>query len=261
MKVSTMSAEQENSRLSLAAKSPMKRPNPRREQTDLRTKLHRRNKPALNIDQDQVRMVRPSKAPVELESDQKTLDRRSKELQIGKNTASYSFYRENIEKENRERSMPRTPDKYSKMPRRRWDGLVKAWKVQVHRIAEKLGEEVEEDDREGDIKEEEEEDIKEEEGDIKEEEEDVSWREEDAEYSWCDEIDQQESENDELFRSRASSCASSDQGIGMDYSGTGTPRTMSGATSPTTFLVPASKEKQLSTAITKLCDLSKSATS
>jgi len=229
-----MSAEQENSRLSLAAKSPMKRPNPRREQTDLRTKLHRRNKPALNIDQDQVRMVRPSKAPVELESDQKTLDRRSKELQIGKNTASYSFYRENIEKENRERSMPRTPDKYSKMPRRRWDGLVKAWKVQVHRIAEKLGEE---------------------------EEEDVSWREEDAEYSWCDEIDQQESENDELFRSRASSCASSDQGIGMDYSGTGTPRTMSGATSPTTFLVPASKEKQLSTAITKLCDLSKSATS
>ena len=51
------------------------------------------------------------------------------------------------------------------------------------------------------------------------------------------------------------------QGIGMDYSGTGTPRTMSGATSPTTFLVPASKEKQLSTAITKLCDLSKSATS
>jgi len=239
-----MSAEQENSRLSLAAKSPMKRPNPRREQTDLRTKLHRRNKPALNIDQDQVRMVRPSKAPVELESDQKTLDRRSKELQIGKNTASYSFYRENIEKENRERSMPRTPDKYSKMPRRRWDGLVKAWKVQVHRIAEKLGEEVEEDDREGDIK-----------------EEDVSWREEDAEYSWCDEIDQQESENDELFRSRASSCASSDQGIGMDYSGTGTPRTMSGATSPTTFLVPASKEKQLSTAITKLCDLSKSATS
>ena len=50
---------------------------------------------------------------------------------------------------------------------------------------------MEEDDREGDIKEEEEEDIKEEEGDIKEEEEDVSWREEDAEYSWCDEIDQQ----------------------------------------------------------------------
>jgi len=189
----------------------------------------------------------------ELETDKVILDRRSKELQIGKNSASYSFYREKIDKENRDQHMPRTPDKYTKFPRRRWDGSVKAWKVQVHRIAEKLSEE--EVKVEVGIKKE----IKEEKDfEIKKE---VGWRDHNAGYPWRDEIVQQERENDELSRIRASSWTSSDQGIGMDYSGTGTPRTLSESTSPTTCHIPAFEEEQLSKASSKLRNFSKSATS
>jgi len=280
MKVSNSPTEQDNSRLGLSAKSPMKSHYPSRlilhqQKTNLKAKLTGKNKSAHNIGREQVRMGRPfshlpripsepyprvtgllfgGRVLEELETDKVILDRRSKELQIGKNSASYSFYREKIDKENRDQHMPRTPDKYTKFPRRRWDGSVKAWKVQVHRIAdEKLSEE--EVKVEVGIKKE----IKEEKDfEIKKE---VGWRDHDAGYPWRDEIVQQERENDELSRIRASSWTSSDQGIGMDYSGTGTPRTLSGSTSPTTFLIPAFEEEQLSKASSKLRNFSKSATS
>jgi len=299
MKVSNSPTEQGNSRLGLSAKSPMKSHYPSRlilhqQKTNLKAKLTGKNKSAHNIGREQVRMGRPfshlpripsepyprvtgllfgGRVLEELETDKVILDRRSKELQIGKNSASYSFYREKIDKENRDQHMPRTPDKYTKFPRRRWDGSVKAWKVQVHRIAEKLSEEEvkvevgikKEIKEEAGIKEEikKENEIKKE---IKEEKDfeikkEVGWRDHDAGYPWRDEIVQQERENDELSRIRASSWTSSDQGIGMDYSGTGTPRTLSGSTSPTTFLIPAFEEEQLSKASSKLRNFSKSATS
>ena len=103
--------------------------------------------------------------------------------------------------------------------------------------------------------------IKKETKEEKEIKKEVGWRDHGAEHPWSNEIVQQERENDELSRIRASSWTSSDQGIGMDYSGTGTPRTLSGSTSPTTFLIPAFEEEQLSKASSKLRNFSKSATS
>ena len=68
----------------------------------------------------------------EIESDPVILQRRQKQIDYGKNTLSYDNFIQTVPKNRRHRRDPRTPDKYQKYSRRQWDGLVKAWKKQVH---------------------------------------------------------------------------------------------------------------------------------
>jgi len=120
-------------RLGSVNQSPLKK---NRKVADLRDKL--KNTPS--IDRNQVRLLEPKKAPQELEQNPEVLKRRTKDIEYGKNTQDYVTYREEIPKEDRKCGMPTTPNKFAKMGRRRWDGLVKAWKINVHRyVSNDLG--------------------------------------------------------------------------------------------------------------------------
>jgi histone RNA hairpin-binding protein len=81
---------------------------------------------------DQVRFVKPPK--FEAETDEETLARREKQISYGKNTVDYDRYIELVPVTGRRRDQPRTPDKARKYSRRQWDGMVKAWKQNLHKV-------------------------------------------------------------------------------------------------------------------------------
>ena len=58
--------------------------------------------------------------------------RREKQIAYGKNTVDYDKYMRMVPKRDRKERMPRTPNKYKKLSRRQWDGLVKYWKQGIH---------------------------------------------------------------------------------------------------------------------------------
>eukprot|EP00092_Neocalanus_flemingeri_P039410 GFUD01042909.1.p1 GENE.GFUD01042909.1~~GFUD01042909.1.p1 ORF type:complete len:110 (+),score=34.01 GFUD01042909.1:208-537(+) len=67
-----------------------------------------------------------------METDQDALNRKEKQLAYGKNTMDYDKYAKLVRKEDRKDRMPRTPEGNRKYSRRKWDGLVKTWKQQIH---------------------------------------------------------------------------------------------------------------------------------
>lgn len=150
--------------------------------TDLREKLQRN---APKTDSDQVRLVNKD-VIADLESDPEILERRNRDITYGKSTENYMVYRDKIPREDRSRSMPRTPDKYQKMSRRRWDGQIKSWKLNIHKLVNDL------DDAES--------------GQI-----DISNAQTLVIEDWAEHMEQ---EDRERMRKRSDSCISSDQGIG-----------------------------------------------
>jgi len=69
---------------------------------------------------------------VERETDEKTLQRRQKQLDYGKVTVDYEEYLNEIPREERKIFHPRTPDKYQKASRRHFDSQIKNWKKSIH---------------------------------------------------------------------------------------------------------------------------------
>jgi len=70
--------------------------------------------------------------PKEKEFDADVLARRQKQIDYGKNGVAYDNYVNKVPKDKRSFNLPRTPDKNVKYSRRQWDGLIKAWKLQIH---------------------------------------------------------------------------------------------------------------------------------
>jgi len=70
--------------------------------------------------------------PKEKEFDADVLARRQKQIDYGKNSIAYDNYVNKVPKDKRSFNLPRTPDKNLKYSRRQWDGLIKAWKLQIH---------------------------------------------------------------------------------------------------------------------------------
>jgi len=230
--------------------SPRKRPT---KVADLREKLKRTSK-------DQVEIVK--KPRKEMETDPTVLARREKELQYGKTTENYLKYRELMPKEQRLDWMPRTPNKYEKCSRRKWDGQVKNWKVRFHKFVvsggqrEGMGEKVPETTEvaEGRLERweeklrREEEELDRAERELEREEAELMLQEENAgprsrvtsqssNSSWVDIMDEEDRQEtlerslSKLRRSRPSSVGS-DLGMSVTTSGTATPRTLSGSVTP-----------------------------
>ncbi|VDP22218.1 unnamed protein product [Echinostoma caproni] len=70
--------------------------------------------------------------PIELERRQMELLRRQKDIDLGKVTPRYAEYVLSIPKPERERYMPRTPNKFRKVSRRAWDGMIRKWRKHLH---------------------------------------------------------------------------------------------------------------------------------
>ncbi|XP_014668267.1 PREDICTED: uncharacterized protein LOC106809626 isoform X2 [Priapulus caudatus] len=68
----------------------------------------------------------------ELEENIEILLRRQKQLEYGKNNLVYRNYVTALPKHMRESGHPKTPNKFLKMSRRRWDGQVQVWRRVLH---------------------------------------------------------------------------------------------------------------------------------
>uniref|UniRef100_A0A336MRV0 CSON004148 protein n=1 Tax=Culicoides sonorensis TaxID=179676 RepID=A0A336MRV0_CULSO len=69
----------------------------------------------------------------ELETDEAVLERRQKQIDYGKNTVGYDNYTQAVPKDQRGKDDPKTPPKHLKYSRRAWDGLVRQWRIQLHK--------------------------------------------------------------------------------------------------------------------------------
>lgn len=58
--------------------------------------------------------------------------KRQKRINFGKVTAEYERYLNALPKKDREPCHPRTPNKYRKCSRRKFDGLIKKWRKLLH---------------------------------------------------------------------------------------------------------------------------------
>lgn len=69
----------------------------------------------------------------ELETCAAVLARRQKQIDYGKNTIGYDNYIQMIPKSRRSKDHPWTPPKQFKYSRRAFDGLIKLWRMKLHR--------------------------------------------------------------------------------------------------------------------------------
>ncbi|KAF7272025.1 hypothetical protein GWI33_015164 [Rhynchophorus ferrugineus] len=76
---------------------------------------------------------RTSKRSSNYEDDPAIISRREKQIEYGKNTIGYDNYLKTVPKGSRTQDDPQTPNKYKKYSRRGWDGLIKKWRLQLHK--------------------------------------------------------------------------------------------------------------------------------
>ncbi|XP_018326198.1 uncharacterized protein LOC108737673 [Agrilus planipennis] len=74
------------------------------------------------------------RSKIEREHDPIVLKRRQKQIDFGKNTLGYDNYTKTVPKYKRKKEDPVTPDKTIKYSRRGWDGLIKKWRLQLHKF-------------------------------------------------------------------------------------------------------------------------------
>jgi hypothetical protein len=67
-----------------------------------------------------------------IESDAETLRKRQKRINMGKITPEYQRYVMSVSKRKRRPFDPKTPNKFHKCSRRKFDGLIKKWRKLLH---------------------------------------------------------------------------------------------------------------------------------
>ncbi|CAH8491591.1 unnamed protein product [Heterobilharzia americana] len=73
---------------------------------------------------------------IELERRQMELLRRQKDIDMGKVTERYAEYVLSIPKPERQKYHPRTPNKFRKVSRRAWDGMIRKWRKHLHNFSD-----------------------------------------------------------------------------------------------------------------------------
>lgn len=71
-----------------------------------------------------------------METEAETLRKRQKRINFGKVTAEYKSYITELPRKQREAFHPRTPNKFRKCSRRKFDGLIKKWRKLLHAFDE-----------------------------------------------------------------------------------------------------------------------------
>jgi hypothetical protein len=67
-----------------------------------------------------------------VESDAETLRKRQKKINFGKVTPEYQRYIQEVPRKERQPYHPKTPNKFRKCSRRKFDGLIKKWRKILH---------------------------------------------------------------------------------------------------------------------------------
>eukprot|EP01120_Amphizonella_sp_Union-15-10_P010261 TRINITY_DN4086_c0_g1_i1.p1 TRINITY_DN4086_c0_g1~~TRINITY_DN4086_c0_g1_i1.p1 ORF type:complete len:339 (+),score=65.30 TRINITY_DN4086_c0_g1_i1:83-1099(+) len=69
---------------------------------------------------------------LDLETDDRRLEQRQKQIEYGYNTEGYKNYMLLVPKTRRRDGMPKTPEKKQKCSKRSWDGQIRKWRRQLH---------------------------------------------------------------------------------------------------------------------------------
>ncbi|KYQ92717.1 histone RNA hairpin-binding protein [Tieghemostelium lacteum] len=107
------------------------------------------NKPKSNSNDCKLTSL-PSILKVQKETDIVKLKSRQKQIDFGKNTIGYDNYIKSIPRDKRDKSHPKTPDKFQKCSRRSWMGQIKKWRRELHKYDPNAGEFIDEEDLEDD---------------------------------------------------------------------------------------------------------------
>jgi len=66
------------------------------------------------------------------ELNQRRLETRQRQIDIGKNTPGYQNYIRSVPKDQRKRGDPQTPHKHQICSKRSWDGQIRKWRRMLH---------------------------------------------------------------------------------------------------------------------------------
>jgi len=93
------------------------------------TEINTNNKQGFNRSYNNIKRNATAKP---LETDERKLSGRARQIEIGKSTEGYSLYLADIPRKDRSKDHPWTPDKFTICSTRSWQGVVRLWRRKLH---------------------------------------------------------------------------------------------------------------------------------